>query len=76
MSCYFRDLDEIFNSAGISVTPQNRKQLDETVHKLMGIHYKDCPATWREFKKQVLVDDKSRWEFAQRLKESFTSKAS
>ena len=76
MSCYFRHLDEIFTSAGITVTPQNRKHLDETIHKLMGTHYKDCPATWREFKKQVLVDDKSRRQFAQRLKESFTSKAS
>jgi hypothetical protein len=76
MSCYFRHMDEIFALAGISVASQNRKQLDETIHKLMGIHYKDCPATWREFKKQVLVDDESRRKFAQRLKESFTSKAS
>ena len=68
MSCYFRHLDEIFTSADISVTPQNKKQLDETIHKLMGTHYKDCPSTWREFKKQVMVDDKSRREFVQRLK--------
>ncbi len=50
--------------------------LNETIHKLMGTHYKDCPATWREFKKQVLVDDESCHKFAKRLKESFTSKAS
>lgn len=76
MSCYFHHLDEIFASAGITVTPQNKKQLDETIHRLLGTHYKDCSATWREFKKQVLVDDESRWKFAQHLKESFTSKAS
>lgn len=71
MSCYFRHMDEIFVMAGISVTPQNKKRLDETMHKLVGTHYKDCPATWREFKQQVLVDDKSRQEFARRLKEAF-----
>jgi hypothetical protein len=31
-------------------------------------HYKDCPTTWREFKKQILTDDKNRKEFISRLK--------
>lgn len=70
MSCYFRHLGEIFAETGITVTPQNKKQLDETIHKLMGTHYKDCPATWREFKKQVLVDEQHRREFVARLKEA------
>ena len=70
MSCYFRHLNEIFAQAGITVTPKNRKALDETVHKLMSIHYKDCPATWSEFKKQVLVDDESRCGFVARLREA------
>ena len=70
MSCYFRHLNEIFAQAGITVTPQKRQALDEAVHELMGIHYKDCPATWREFKKQVLVDDDSRRSFIARLKEA------
>ena len=76
MSCYFRHMDDIFTLAGISVTSQNRKQLDETIHKLMGTHYKDCPSTWREFKKQVLVDEKSRREFVSRLKRALESSIS
>ena len=72
MSCYFRHLDEIFAQAGVTVTPKNREALDETVHKLMGVHYKDCPATWREFKKQVLVDEESQREFVARLKKALS----
>ena len=70
MSCYFRHLNEIFAQTGITVTPENRKALDETVHKLMGTHYKDCSATWREFKAQVLVSDEARQKFVARLKEA------
>jgi len=70
MFCYFRHLGNIFTEAGITVTTQNKKQVDETIHKLIGTHYKDCPATWREFKQKVLADEKSRREFAIRLKEA------
>jgi hypothetical protein len=68
MSCYFRHLDQLFIEAGLNITPQNRKQVDAAIHKLMGTHYKDCPTTWREFKKQILTDDKNRKEFISRLK--------
>ncbi len=67
MSCYFRHLNEVFAEAGVAITPQNRKQADEAIHKLMGTHYKDCPATWREFKKQVLASEQARREFIARL---------
>jgi hypothetical protein len=59
--------------AGISVTQQNKRQLDEIIHKLLGTHYKDCPSTWREFKSQVLTSEESRREFAQRLKAEFVA---
>ncbi len=68
MSCYFRHIEQIFTAAGVIITPENKKQVDATIHKLMGTHYKDCPATWREFKKQVLSDNNKRQEFIARLK--------
>jgi hypothetical protein len=64
-------LDEIFSLAGISVNQQNKKKLDEIIHKLMGTHYKDCSSTWREFKRQVLISEDNRREFAIRLKSEF-----
>jgi hypothetical protein len=68
MSCYLRYLNEIFSLAGISVNQQNKKHLDEIVHKLMGTHYKDCSSTWLEFKQHVLVSEEGRREFIERLK--------
>jgi hypothetical protein len=69
MSCYFRHMNEVFAEAGIVITPQNRKLVDEAIHKLMetesGLH--GCPATGRELK-QVLADNKTRQEFIARLK--------
>jgi hypothetical protein len=71
MSCYFRHLSEIFSFAGINVNQQNKKQLDEIIHKLIGTHYKDCPSIWREFKRQVLTSEETRRQFAEHLKSEF-----
>ena len=69
MTCYFRHLDEVFKQAGITVTPENRKQLDKIIHDLVGTEYKNCPATWREIKKRLAEDEGS---FVLNLKEAWS----
>lgn len=68
MSCYFRHLEEILAEAGIEVTPSNRKQVDQAVHKVVGVEYKECPVAWRALKQHVLGDEKTRREFLKKLK--------
>ena len=68
MSCYFRHLQEIFDSAGIEITKDNRKKLDEAMRKLLKVKYKDCPKTWKEIKEKILVDEKKKKDFANKLK--------
>ena len=68
MSCYFRHLQEIFDSSGIVVTKENRKKIDESIHKLIKAEYKDCPRTWKKIKEEILVDEKKKKDFAERLK--------
>jgi hypothetical protein len=74
MSCYFRHLQEIFDSSGIEITKDNRnrqdasQKLDEAMHKLLKVKYKDCPKTWKEIKEKILVDEKKKKDFAERLK--------
>ncbi len=46
----------VFADAEISVTPENRKELDQVIHQLVGVEYKDCSKTWRQVK-QRLADD-------------------
>jgi len=68
MSCYFRHLKDIFAEAGISITPANRKDIDQAIHKIVGVPYKDCPGAWKALKTRFLADDKGRRDLVRRLK--------
>jgi hypothetical protein len=68
MSCYFRQLKDIFAEAGVEVTPANRKEIDRAIHQFVGINYKDCLATGRKLKQEVLANEKKRREFIAKLK--------
>jgi hypothetical protein len=68
MSCYFRHMKDILDEAGITVSPANKKQIDQIFHKIVATDYKDCPATWKAIKQTYLVDEKKRKELIQKLK--------
>ena len=68
MSCYFRHLKDILDEASIEVTPSNRKQIDQTIHQIVGITYKNCPDTWRRLKQEVLADPAKQRDFISQLK--------
>jgi hypothetical protein len=65
MTCYFRHLGLIFTKAGITVTAENKKQLDKVIHDIVHIDYKNCPDTWCAVKYR-LAEDESK--FMQDLK--------
>ena len=69
MSCYFRHIRDVLDEAGISVTPGNRKQIDQAIHQIAGAVDKECPETWKRLKQQ-LGDEKGRQGFISRLKTS------
>jgi hypothetical protein len=48
----------IFAEIGVDVTPENKKDIDRAIHKLLGVEYKNCSASWKEIKKR-LADDES-----------------
>ena len=70
MSCCFRHLKDILTEAGIEVTPANRKEIDQAIHKMVGVEFKDCPFTWRALKQQIIADEKRRRDFIKKLKEA------
>lgn len=72
MSCYFRHLNDVFNEAGIEVTPANRKRVDQAIHQIVEVDYKECPAAWKKFKQNVMLDEKKRQEFVQKLKKALS----
>jgi hypothetical protein len=59
VTCYFRHLDEVFEKAGITVTKENKQEIDKAIHKLVGVEYKSCPATWKEVKKRLAEDEEA-----------------
>ncbi len=70
MSCYLRHIRDILAEAGIEVTPGNRKQIDQAIHRLVGVNYKDCPETWKGLKQQLAGDGQKRQGFISHLKSS------
>ena len=68
MSCYFRHIKDILAEAGIDVNPGNKKKMDQAIHQLMGVDYKDCPATWKRLKQEIMTDEQKRKDFIKKLK--------
>jgi hypothetical protein len=70
MSCYFRHIKDILDGAGIEVTPTNKKQIDHAIHQAVGVTYKDCPATWKRLKQQIISDERKRRDLTQKLQDA------
>jgi len=72
MTCYFRHLREVFEKAGITVTNENKREIDRIIHGIVGIEYKNCPSAWREVKKRIAEDEEA---FVVKLKEAWSRQA-
>ncbi|WXG44489.1 MAG: hypothetical protein WED04_10735 [Promethearchaeati archaeon SRVP18_Atabeyarchaeia-1] len=59
MTCYFRHLQEVFRKAQVTVTAENKHDLDKAIHSVVGVKYKNCPATWREVKKRIMENEEA-----------------
>jgi hypothetical protein len=59
MTCYFRHMNDVFDKAGVTVTKENKKDVDRAIHSIVGVEYKNCSATWKEVKKRIAEDEES-----------------
>jgi len=59
MTCYFRHLKTIFEKTGITITKENKQDVDRVIHSIVGVEYKNCSATWKEVKKRIAEDEES-----------------
>ncbi len=67
MSCYFRHIKDIFEAAGIEVSKENKKILDEAIHRFVHVEYKNCSPTWKAIKDQVRDDKAARQRLIRQL---------
>ena len=72
MTCYFRHLQAVFDEAGINVTKENRKKIDELIHNIVGVEYKNCPEAWKQVK-TIISREGSRQIFISKLKNAASS---
>jgi hypothetical protein len=64
---------DVFKEAEISVTPKNKKDIDQAIHRLMEVKYKKCmPDCWSEVKK-MMANEKTRKAFMADLKKILTA---
>jgi hypothetical protein len=68
MTCYFRHLSKIFANVGLIITKENKREVDQIIHGIVGTAYKDCPGTWREVKKRLAENEVN---FINALKEAW-----
>ena len=47
----------IFAQIGIEITPENKQDIDRTIHALLGTEYKNCSATWKEVKARLAANE-------------------
>ena len=57
-------------SAGIAVTLENKRRMDQAIHNLVEVKYKDYPVTWKRLKQDFLVDEKRQKQFVANLKKA------
>lgn len=70
MSCYLRHMQSILEEAGITVTPENKKEIDRKIHEIVDVSYKNCSETWKAVKEGT-AEHAQRAEFISKLKEAF-----
>jgi predicted AAA+ superfamily ATPase len=69
MSCYIRQLSDVFEALGVESNKDNRKMMDKFIRKLLKTD-KPCPEVWKQLK-TILADEKKKKELVGKLKKEF-----
>jgi hypothetical protein len=64
-------MSDVFGKAGVTVTKENKKDVDRVIHSIVGVEYKNCSATWKEVKKRIAEDEEG---FVNMLKRELAEK--
>jgi hypothetical protein len=72
LTCYFRHLKQTFEKAGIEVNKKNKTQIDKAIHTIVGVEYKNCPATGKEVRRRLAENEEG---FISELKKAMSQRA-
>jgi hypothetical protein len=62
-------MQSILEEAGITVTQDNKKEIDRKIHEIVNVSYKNCSETWKAIKAGT-ADAAQRADFVAKLKEA------
>ena len=68
MSCYFRHMKDVLEEVGVEITPANKKEIDEILHGIVDVQYKNCSPAWKKIKEMIKGDPAERELFVKKLK--------
>ncbi|MBI2909783.1 MAG: hypothetical protein HYX92_19260 [Chloroflexi bacterium] len=71
MSCYLRHLDSVLAEAGIELTRENRKRVDQAIHLAVGVAYKECPRAWRQVKARLTAASPEHQVFIEEMRKAY-----
>jgi hypothetical protein len=66
LSCYLRHLDDLLKEGNIPLGKEDRKKVDQAIHRMLGMESKHCPEVWRAVRAEI---ERDREGFVRRLKE-------
>jgi hypothetical protein len=68
MTCYFKNsrMTELFDEIGVEVTKENMKRIDEIIHDILSVEYRNCAAAWKLVQRKLADDGEG---FRKRLHE-------
>ncbi len=69
MSCYFRHMKDVLAETGVEITPDNKKQIDQIIHDMVAVEYKNCSPTWKSVKEHIKSDKAKKKQFIKKLKQ-------
>ncbi len=58
-------MQNLFDELDVKVTKENKDAIDEIIHEMLSVDYRNCAATWKLVRKRLAEDGEG---FKQRLK--------
>jgi hypothetical protein len=62
-------MKDVLQEAQIEVTGANKKQVDQAIHRLVGVDYKNCSSAWKKVK-ELAGDEQKRRTFIEDLQDA------
>jgi hypothetical protein len=61
-------MKDVLDEVGVTITPDNKKEIDRILHGIVDVEYKNCSPAWKKIKEMVRGEEAERDRFVKKLK--------